>query len=68
MPGRLRSRAFAAGRAAITTTAALPTPRHRPRWPIIATAVTAVVAVLAGAAVLARPWPHTRPTPGAAPQ
>jgi hypothetical protein len=52
-------------RAAVTA-AALPASRQHHRWPIIATAVTAV-AVLAGAAVLARPWPHTRPAPGAAP-
>jgi hypothetical protein len=52
-------------RAAITTTAALPAPRRRPRWPIMATAVTAA-AVLAGTIVLARPWPHSRPSPGAA--
>ncbi len=51
-------------RAAVTSAATLPAPRQRLRWPIIATAVTAVVA-LAGTAVLVRPWPHSRPVPGA---
>ncbi len=54
-------------RAAVTTTTtALPAPRHRPRWPIMATAVTAAV-VLAGTAVPLRPWSHTRPAPRASP-
>ncbi|HEV2375479.1 MAG TPA: hypothetical protein VGS19_25365 [Streptosporangiaceae bacterium] len=53
-------------RAAVTTSATLPAPRQRPRWPVMAAAVTAV-AVLAATAILARPWPHSRPAPGAAP-
>jgi hypothetical protein len=53
-------------RAFVTAAATLRAPRQRPRWPIMAAAVTAV-AVLAGAIVLVRPWPHTRPAPGAAP-
>jgi hypothetical protein len=52
-------------RAAVTTPATLPAPGQLPRWPIIGAAVMAA-AVLAGAAVLVRPWPHTRPAPGAA--
>jgi hypothetical protein len=53
-------------RAAVTAAAALPAPRHRPRWPIIATAATVVV--LAGTAILVRSWPHTRPLPSAGAQ
>ena len=52
-------------RAAVSTAAALRAPSQRPRWPIMAAAAVAV-AVLAGTAILVRPWPPTRPVPGAA--
>ncbi len=52
-------------RAAVTTAAALPSATARSPRRIVAAAVIAV-AVLTGAAVVARPWPHGRPAPDAA--
>jgi len=51
-------------RVAVTTAAAVPAASRRPRWHIMTAAVTAA-AMLAGAAVLARPWPRSRPAPDA---
>lgn len=53
-------------RAAVTAAATAPADRPRPRAPI-ALAVAMTLAVVAGAAVAARPWHHGPPVPAAPP-